>query len=241
MDSVEVFADRTSSRIASELSKTVNDDKAPRPAWLGLVPAFIPRNSFTDKEIKVIERLIDMVPQYGRIFGPRGSARTPVAADLHMILTSAGTAEHPVGFGRSPLLKLETREAKMLAENIWGDIGGVLVPKARGEQTESHPLVEELTYHWTGLKMEHLGNCSRRAFEQEDPAGARPGVVLLGFGVDRARLVLEAVRRGLVNHLIVSEDLETAILELIRQEAPEEPAASQAGSDARRPGAARRV
>lgn len=62
IDSQERYADRTSSRIVSELSRTVNGD-GPRPAWLGLVPAFIPR-TFEKDRIRVIDRLIDLVPQY---------------------------------------------------------------------------------------------------------------------------------------------------------------------------------
>jgi hypothetical protein len=221
MDSVEVYADRTSSRIASELSKTVNGDVARRPAWLGLVPAFIPRNTFADSELRVIDRLIDLVPQYGRIFGarvPSGTAKQPTAADLDMILTAAGSAEHPVGFGQSPLLKLESKEAKILTENIFGDIGGVLVPKPRerrGTESATHPLVQELTRHWTGLKMEHLSACSARAFHHGGALGDRPGVVLLGFGADRAPVVVNAVRRGLVNHLVLGTDLESAVLALL--------------------------
>ena len=222
MDSVEVFADRTSSRIASELSKTVNGEEARRPAWLGLVPAFIPRNRFAESEIKVINRLIDLVPQYGRIFGhrdPSSVVREPLAADLDMILTSAGSADHPVGFGRSPLLKLEPLEAKVLTENIYGDIGGVLIPRLKeqksGAAPVTHPLVRELARHWTGLKMGHLSGCAERAFRQDRALGDRPGVVLLAFGTDRAPVVLEAVRRGLVNHLVVGSELELTLAGLL--------------------------
>ena len=221
MDSDDVYADRTSSRIASELSKTVNGDNARRPVWLGLVPAFIPRNTFTPEELKIIGRFIDLVPQYDRIFGPRdstGSAAQAVAANLHMILTSAGSAEHPVGFGRSPLLRLAEDEAKMLTESIYGDIGGVLVPKlvcAPGENPVPNPLLEQIALHWTGLRMTHLKSCSAQAFAQDNASGVRPGVVLLGFGADRAHVAVEAARLGLVNHLIVGSDLATAIDDLL--------------------------
>ena len=99
IDSQERYADRTSSRIVSELSKAVNGDE-PRPAWLGLVPAFIPR-TFKRNEIRVIDRLIDLVPQYPRIFGPRIAPSRPIAApiagDLHMIITAAGSVQAPPG------------------------------------------------------------------------------------------------------------------------------------------------
>ena len=90
------YADRTSSRIASELSKIVNGDEL-RSVWLGLVPAYIPR-TFDKYQREVIDRFIDLSPHYGRIFGPRdGStpAERPLAEDLDMILTAAGSSEYP--------------------------------------------------------------------------------------------------------------------------------------------------
>ena len=217
IDSQERYADRTSSRIVSELSKAVNGDE-PRPAWLGLVPAFIPR-TFKRHEIRVIDRLIDLVPQYPRIFGPRITRSRPMAApiagDLHMIITAAGPSKRPLGFGRNPLLGLSDAESRLLAENIYGDIGGVLLPRLadapgkQGQEPTPHPLVQELTRRWTGLKIEHLSACSGRAFSERSKS--RPGVVLLSFGASHVEVVLEAVRRGLVNQLLIGSDLEEAM------------------------------
>ena len=211
IDSRNDYADRTSSRIVSELSRTVNGDKT-RPAWLGLVPAFIPRR-FDKKKIRVIDELIDLVPQYGRIFGPRQSPPTepPLAADLHMIVTAAGPSNRPLGFGGNPLLYLSESEAAILAESIYGDIGGVLLPRPEkiAEAGPGRSLVEELTTRWTGLKLKHLRDCSQRAFAE--PGASRPGVTLLSFGTDHVDVVLQAVREGLVNHLIVGSDLEPAL------------------------------
>jgi hypothetical protein len=217
IDSQERYADRTSSRIVSELSKAVNGDE-PRPAWLGLVPAFIPR-TFKRNEIRVIDRLIDLAPQYPRIFGPRIAPSSPMAApiagDLDMIITAAGPSKRPLGFGRNPLLGLSEAESRLLAENIYGDIGGVLLPRladapgSAGGGPAPHPLVQELTRRWTGLKIEHLKACSTRAFSERSKS--RPGVTLLSFGSSHLDVVLEAVRRGLVNQLVIGSDLEDAL------------------------------
>jgi hypothetical protein len=43
------------------LSRIVNCENGPRPVWPGLVPAFIPR-TFAPRDRKVIDRLIDLVP-----------------------------------------------------------------------------------------------------------------------------------------------------------------------------------
>lgn len=235
MDSLEHYADRTSSRIASDLSKLVNGAEG-RPAWLGLVPAFIPpgsrkarsrnehssakgsdigkgrRASLEEDEKRVIWRMINRVPQYPRIFGP---ANEPLADDLHMILTASGSARSLVSIGQS-LLALTPHESDTLTKNILGDIGGVIVPKvtavAGGQQAqEPHPIVREVTDCWTGLKMKHLRRCADQAFATGDLRGVRPGVTLLSFGPDRASIVLEAIKHGLVNHLIISSDLELAI------------------------------
>ena len=224
MDSHERYADRTSSRIVSELSKAVNGDE-PRPAWLGLVPAFIPR-TFKPSEIRVIDRLIDLVPQYPRIFGPRippsRPMPAPIAGDLHMIITAAGPSKRPLGFGRNPLFGLSEAESRLLAENIYGDIGGVLLPRLsgtpekKGGEPAPHPLVQELTRRWTGLKIEHLKACSARAFSERSKS--RPGVTLLSFGASHVEVVLEAVRQGLVNQLIIGSDLEAAMAKALPQE-----------------------
>ena len=232
IDSQERYADRTSSRIVSDLSKIVNGNEF-RPAWLGLVPAFIPR-TFKRNEIRVIDRLIDLVPQYPRIFGPRippaRSAPAPIAGDLNMILTAAGPAKRPLGFGRNPLLGLSDRESKELAENIYGDIGGVLLPRladrpaAKGQGPAPHHLVVELTRRWTGLKIEHLKACAARAFAE--PSRARPGVTLFAFGADHAEVVIEAVRCGLANQIVIGSDLEEAMAAVLpRRPGGENPSA----------------
>ena len=210
----QAYADRTSSRIASELSRIVNGEE-PRPVWLGAVPAFIPR-AFKKGERKVIDRLIELVPHYIRIFGPRDQSKPrgrPVAEDLDMILTSAGDSEHPVGFGKGPLLQLSSEEMRDLAARIYGDIGGVLIakPEISKRSASSKNLVAELTDLWTGLKLEHLRNCADVAFSEHPNHHRRPGVTLLVFREGLADLVLEAVRQGLINHLIIGSGLEAEV------------------------------
>jgi len=217
VDSVKAqrYADRTSSHIASELSKIVNGD-GPRPLWLGLVPAFIPR-TFNGSERRAIDRFIDLGPHYGRIFGPRNRSQgteRPLAEDLDMILTAAGSSKYPVRFGQGPLLQLEDGAAKMLEDCIHGDIGGALVPKFDQSDKKKAPgqnLVAELNGLWTGLKMEHLKVCAQSAFAEDSGRGKRPGVTLLAYRKELGDVVCQAVRWGLVNHLIIGSPLEAAI------------------------------
>jgi hypothetical protein len=203
MDSDEEFADRTSSRIASELNRIVNGDTR-HSVWLGLVPAFIPR-TFQRRDTQVIRRYVDMVPQYRRVFG-----NPSLGSDLHMILTASGSAQYPVSVGKSVLLGLQKREAALLTRSVYGNIAGVLLPRREDAPPRGAALVRELTEHWTGLKVDHLKACAEAAFKGGSPAG-RPGVTVVSFGGDRAEVILEAIRQGLVNHLIISPELEAAL------------------------------
>jgi hypothetical protein len=210
VDSSEYAGTTTSSRLASDLSDIVNGDGS-RSSWLGLVPAYIPR-AFDTEESKVIEELISMVPDYQRIF----SSLNPVADDLHMILTASGPAERPMTFGHNPLLGLSSTETRRLTAHIYGDIGGVLIPRVASGTGKSKrrvavdPLVEDVTVRWQGLRMKHLEACARAAFR--GPSPSKPGVTLLGFGAQRVDIVLAAVRGGLVNRLIIGSDLEEALI-----------------------------
>lgn len=139
-----------------------------------------------------------------------------------MILTAAGTADRPLGLGglrRHPLLgfgdKKDDKNASLLTQAIFGDIGGVLIPRQpesdKRQDARAQKTLNDLTHRWTGLRIEHLSACATRAFE--DPSKDRPGVTLLTFGADHSEIVIEAVRRGLANHLIIGSDLEQALLE----------------------------
>jgi len=197
----------TSSSIAAEMSKIVNED-AYRPPWLGLVPAYIP-DKFQGAALNGIERLIRMVPEYAEIFDAKG--KRGAAYKLDVILTSVGRAANPLGFGMGRLFASLGRRVKHLSDQIHGDIGGVLLPRNADQPSE---LIQSIERRWKGLKREHLESCARRAFD-EDPAVGRPGVIVLAEGEDRADVVLHAVERGLINHLIIDTSLEKALENLI--------------------------
>jgi len=197
----------TSSNISAEMSKIANGDEYRAP-WLGLVPAYIP-DQFRGAALNGIERLIHMVPEYEEIFGAKG--RPGIAYELDAILTSVGPASNPLGFGMGRLLGSLGQRLKQLSDQIYGDIGGVLLP-----QNPDRPsaLIRSIERRWKGLNHEHLETCARRAFS-DDPAMGRPGVIVLAVGEDRAQVVLHAVERGLINHLIIDQRLEKALEDLI--------------------------
>ena len=47
---------------------------------------------------------------------------------------------------------------------------------------------------------------------QKDAPRAKIGVVVLSFGADRAPVIFECIKKGLVSHLFIDETLEGALL-----------------------------
>jgi hypothetical protein len=198
----------TSSNIAAELGRIVNGEQYRAP-WLGLVPAFIPEE-FSPRAVAVIDRMVYMVPDYATIFGKeKTKPEACLAGRLDMLLTSVGTVENPLGFGNGRLLASLGPKLTALKSEIRGDIGGVLLPR---DKTRPSPLVSMIERRWKGIRRGHLQACARRA-AGEDPLSGRPGVVLLSLGKERAEAVAAAVAEGLVNHLVVDQELETALEE----------------------------
>jgi DNA-binding transcriptional regulator LsrR (DeoR family) len=50
--------------------------------------------------------------------------------------------------------------------------------------------------------------CAARARRYADLLAAPPGVVIISGGRERAQFIYEIVKRGLVNHLIIDDELE---------------------------------
>jgi DNA-binding transcriptional regulator LsrR (DeoR family) len=211
-------ADFTSSRIASDLKVIVNGQDSGTSLWLGLVPAFLP-HSFNATESAVIDRLIDLVPQYAHIFGPRSEEakrksdpRQPkIVEQLDMILTGIGSADKPVNFGKSALLDITENEVERLKSSIHGDIGGVLLSRRASTGIAEDPLIDDLNRRWTGLRRSHLETCVARARRRSSSKPSSPGVCVLCYGRERAAALVECIRQGLVNHIIIDSDLASEV------------------------------
>jgi DNA-binding transcriptional regulator LsrR (DeoR family) len=68
-------------------------------------------------------------------------------------------------------------------------------------------VVRGINDRWAGVRLEHLARCARAATGGE----GRAGVIVLAVGRSKAEVVLECVRGGLVNELIVDHDLAQAL------------------------------
>jgi DNA-binding transcriptional regulator LsrR (DeoR family) len=210
----------SSSTLAHELGRIVNGDEYNAES-VAMVPAFIP-DGFTSQEVQGVWRLIGLVKSYNRIFGPpQGRASTIVdrsaglndnslANSLDMVLTSVGSAERPLGHGAGRLFETGGLRIEQLRTLVIGDIGGVCYPRP-DLSTEEKEALRGVTSRWTGVSRRHLRGCARRAHEG-DPFRSAPGVVVICVGSERAKFLIDVVKLGVVNHLIIDDDLQNALL-----------------------------
>jgi DNA-binding transcriptional regulator LsrR (DeoR family) len=176
-----------------------------------MVPAFIP-DGFTRQELSGVRKLIELVRSYDQIFGQKtpSQSETPLAEKLDMIVTSVGPAERPLGFGQGVLFETGRITFEELQKLVIGDVGGVCFARPDLSKTDSQTLAR-VNERWTGLRREHLLACAARARRSPDPFDGPPGVVVISGGRARARVIYELVKLGLINHLIIDDELENEL------------------------------
>jgi len=155
----------------------------------------------------------ERIPGFQAIFGR--SKRLIDRVDT--IITGAGivvsgveTKEHSTGDLIEERVQQEGDITKERLEKlIWGDIGGWLLEKP-GLKSDERKLVDDLNRGWTGATLQHLGRVAAAA-----QPGGKAGVILVARAPAKARLVVEAITRGLANIVLVDESLGDAIKELV--------------------------
>jgi DNA-binding transcriptional regulator LsrR (DeoR family) len=174
---------------------------------LAAVPAFIPAK-FSRPSRKAIRQFIAEIAGYRAIFERRsadGRPQEPLADRVDAILTGVGTVSAEIS-GRllDDRLLAEGLTKEQLRERVIGDIGGIFLPRA-GHQR----VVRGINERWVGVRLEHLARCARAAAQDV----GRAGVIVLAIGRAKAEVVLECVRGGLVNELVVDHELAQALLQ----------------------------
>ena len=197
----------SSSSLARDLGIIINGDQYDAPS-LAMVPAFIP-DAFRKHEQEGVRNLIELVKSYHDIFGGQGNGNSdtqtakPKAMTLDMILTSVGSLDKPLGFGRGVLFDEMSVSYQDLKSFLVAEVGGVCIPRpnlAADKKEQFHKVQNS----WTGLRLEHLMACAARG------GGALkgpPGVVVISGGKGKASAVCELIKLGLVNYLLIDEVL----------------------------------
>lgn len=199
----------TSSHLAQRLHAVVRST-APMPPSLTGVPALIPRR-YRGSDLRGIRRFVEDAASYREVFGET----SPMIGQVDSLLTAAGPSNHPMGFIYDELLKAGSTPKRKLTGSslqklVAGDMGGVLFPRP-GLDARGRNEVDELNAMWTGAKREHLERIARDASRS-----TRPGVIIVAMGGDdRAEIIAEVVRHGLVNELIIDRSLSEALVKAL--------------------------
>ena len=132
-----------------------------------------------------------------------------------MSLSSVGPAERPLGFGQGRLFETGSVTIDELQNLVIGDIGGVCFPRMGLTRFEEKKL-RSVNDRWTGLRHENLSSCAQEARRQDQMTGI-PGVVVVSIGKARAKFIHELITFGVINHLIIDDELEEELLHNIEE------------------------
>jgi hypothetical protein len=179
---------------------------------LGLIPIFFPGpEAFNAAELRAGRKLLSYSAAYRKIFivdSTNTPDKDPLAQRLDVVVTSISRVNRPFGFGDSTEFNLKTLKLSKLERLVIGDLGGVPLAKPNllaKEQLQLRKLLER----WTGLRKDHIRGCVDRASAR---GSAAAGVIVVAAGADRVLTVLEAVRRGLVNRLVLDKPLSESLI-----------------------------
>ncbi len=196
----------SASTLAELLDEILNHDgQVGLGPSLSAVLAYLPYELASSRN--GIHKLLARSAGYREVTGDRKGSG--LFQQLDSLLTGIGIASVEAGkepgvFVQERALCEEISHAE-LARLVQGDIAGVLIPQAGLGQKDLNT-VERLNRGWTGLRLDDIERCARRA--NRDSKG---GVVVVAQGKVKHDFVRELVRRGLVNHLVVDGELADAL------------------------------
>jgi len=126
--------------------------------------------------------------------------KLPLVEHLDAILTSVGSKDQPGRFWSGEFFRQGDIDLSKLRRGAFGDLGGAFIINPAANKADRE-YVEAVNRRWTGVKETHFRRCALRARENN-----LPGVTVLAVGAVRAEIVLQCVKRGLVNHLVLDSD-----------------------------------
>lgn len=185
----------SSSRLVEQLTRIFRTNGEDALQLTGF-PAYVPRH-YEEVMQQAAWRLIRDAPNYERIF----SGPDALVARMDVLMTSVGFSESPVFGGLDDLLRAGRVDFETLRDLVVGDLGGLLI--VRPDATEAqNALIDELNRMWTGISLDQVADIAARAHEKP----ATSGVIVLALRAERAKTLLELIRRGLVNQLVIDHD-----------------------------------
>jgi len=223
----------SSSGLAAAMHRILNEgtpqgsERTPtrQPLCLDFVPAFRPEH-YPEEKFNAVLEFACSASSYGDIFPVpddwldgavtgAGRARSgrqskgqvtiqegkrPLIDHLDGIFTSVGSKDQPGRFWSGEFFRQGDIDLSKLRRGAFGDLGGAFIvnPTANKADREYVTTVNE---RWTGVKETHFRRCAVRAREN-----SLPGVTVLAVGAVRAEIVLQCVKRGLVNYLVLDSD-----------------------------------
>lgn len=200
----------SATRLAMQMNSTFNE-KPQRSFSLSSVPAFIPREFKTKKEIETIDRMIDKVSASIDIFGRRSERRGPKDPGSAPLVERIDTVLTSVGSGKTLHYLRETAgiDLEKISNVAFGNICGVFIRKQGLTKTQEAQF-QDYQQHWRGVSFDSLERCAERALHQDSRGRivrVGPGVVVVAIGKNKAEIILECVRRGLITRMAIDQEL----------------------------------
>jgi hypothetical protein len=159
---------------------------------------------------RFLRQYFDAISDHADIFGSVRHTGTPLISQLDTILTSVGSFGQSWRTYTSELARAGGISADELAADFIGDLGGAVIPRARLNEKQLKTC-QEIVDSWTGISLAQYGGIAHNAAK----SGAN-GVDVIAIGANKLEVVLEVVRRGFVNQLIIDHDLANALLLRLR-------------------------
>jgi hypothetical protein len=129
------------------------------------------------------------------------------------MLLPSGTPSHHGRFLQTGLLDSLGISDEDSSRLFFGDIGSCLVLRDICFSRQDWKQLLEVRMRWLGMRYYQLEHFARVA----DATGKR-GTIVVSVGPLRARVLIEGVRYGLINNLIIDRSLADAMLTLLHDE-----------------------
>jgi len=95
-----------------------------------------------------------------------------------------------------------------MQELYYGDVGGVFLDRPVELSKEMQTKRATVNRHWMGVRENHLYLCAKRAILNHEA----PGVIVFAMGEDRAEMLREANRRGILSRMVIDQELAEALV-----------------------------